>query len=263
MDKGAQRESIKAFFGGTFDPPHYGHFLPLRETADLMQLSTISLLPANVPVFKKNVSAAHHRIAMCELLCQLDSRFTLDLLEFERIETSYTIDTLMQIKQHNPEQKIVFIIGLDSLKTLHLWERWQALFDYSHIVVMRRPTETKETHSLTDFSQKASVASNLYNFYTSPKKFDTIVGPEMDEQTRLFLLSKLALAENNSECINYYAFKDIISNSAKGKLWFVNNHNLPMSSSFVRQQIKSGKVISDWVPESIANYIAQHKLYIK
>ncbi|MFT6267234.1 MAG: nicotinate (nicotinamide) nucleotide adenylyltransferase [Alphaproteobacteria bacterium] len=264
MDKDPNSLRINALFGGTFDPPHLGHLLPLQEIADIAGLSTVSLLPANVPVFKKSVTHAKHRIAMTRLLCELDPRFSIDLTEFSRESVSYTIDTLMQIKQQNPKQPIVFIIGLDSLLTLHLWERWRQLFEYCHIIVMQRSLRKPINNEISNFtSPTENMASKLYDFYTSKQEFDTIVGPEMDEQVRLFLLSKLSQGENDAECINLHAFKDIIANSAMGKLWFIKNQILLLSSTDVRQQIKVGKNVSNLVPTSISDYINKHQLYIK
>jgi nicotinate (nicotinamide) nucleotide adenylyltransferase len=264
MDKDANKLAVKAIFGGTFDPPHLGHLLPLQEIADVAQLSAIALLPANIPVFKKDVTLARHRIAMTKLLCELDNRLSVDLTEFAREDTSYTIDTLINLKQQNPQQPIIFIIGLDSLLTIHLWERWRQLFDYCHILVMQRSTTTSIKREMPNFTPLiTNMAPNLYNFYTSTQGFDTIVGPKIDKQARLLLLTKLAQAENDTQCINHDAFKDIIQKSATGRLWFIKNELLPLSSTYIRHQIKAGQNIEKCVPPSVNDYINRHQLYIK
>jgi nicotinate (nicotinamide) nucleotide adenylyltransferase len=262
---------ISAFFGGTFDPPHYGHLRPLQETANILQLPMISLLPANVPVFKSDISEAKHRIAMTKLLCALDKRLTVDLSEFERADVSYTIETLKHIKEQQPHQRIIFIIGLDSLLSLHRWERWQQLFDYAHIVVMQRPilssldaaqhADMKNQSGTVENTVEYKMASKLYNLYTTEQNFDVITGANMAADVRSFLISRLARPENDSQCINHSTFKDIIRNSASGKLWFIDNQTLPMSSSYIRDSLQAGKDISNWVPKSIQHYIKQHKLY--
>ena len=256
--------SIKALFGGTFDPPHYGHLLPLKETADITGFKHISLLVANVPVFKKDITPATHRIAMATLFSKLDNRFDVDLTEFQRDKISYTIDTLMHITAREPSQKLVFIIGLDSLLTLHLWERYQTLFDYCHILVMLRPTEASETFN-NDSSQNQSVdvASKMYDFYTTPHEFSNIVksNPALSQIVHSFLLSKLAKPENDSQCINQQGFKDIIENSDTGKLWFVKNKRVLLSSTAIREHIRTGKNINKLVPASVHDYIIKHRLY--
>ena len=257
---------IKALFGGAFDPPHYGHLLPLQETADITGLESISLMPANIPVFKKDISPAKHRIAMTRLLCNADSRFDVDLTEFSRDEVSYTIDTLMYIKQRDPQQTLIFIIGEDSLLTLHLWERYQALFDYCHILVMLRPSTVSDDVAVEippDKPTETKLASKLYSFHTKKQAIEIIKSSRMSENDKTFLFSKLAIAENDAQCINRNAFKDIIGKSATGKLWLINNTLLPVSSTNIRQRIKAGKAIDRYVPTAISDYIVKHKLYNK
>lgn len=260
-------EQINAIFGGTFDPPHIGHLLPLQETADILRLPSVSLMPANIPALKDGISEGYHRIEMTRLLCNLDSRFKVDLTEFARNSVSYTVNTLKQMKENQPNQTIIFIIGLDSLLSLHKWHKWQNLFNYCHLVVMLRTPISKGNVSETAINEATpklnceKVALNLYDFYTSEDEFNRIVGTEIDEKTRLLLSSKLAQAENDIQSINHSAFRDIMNNSALGKLWFVKNLVLPVSSTEIRRQIRTGENPKDLVPQSILDYIYKHQLY--
>lgn len=262
MPSNYRNEQINAIFGGTFDPPHIGHLMPLQETADILQLPSVSLMPANIPALKQGMSEGHHRIEMTRLLCDLDPRFTVDLSEFERNSVSYTVNTLKQMKENRPKQTIIFIIGLDSLLSLHKWHNWEQLFNYCHLVVMLRPplnSSAKDSKLLKHKSEE--VALNLYDFYTSENEFNRIVGKEMDNNTRHLLISKLAHAVNDIQSINHSAFRDIIEKSAMGNLWFINNRVLSVSSSEIRQQIKTGVTPNNLVPQSILDYIQQHQLY--
>ena len=99
MPNKTKQKQINAIFGGTFDPPHIGHLLPLQETADILGLLEVSLMPANVPALKQGISEGHHRIEMTRLLCEIDPRFKIDLTEFERDSISYTVNTLKYLKE--------------------------------------------------------------------------------------------------------------------------------------------------------------------
>lgn len=258
----SNKNQINAIFGGTFDPPHIGHILPLQETADILNLAKIALMPANSPALKKDITEGHHRVEMTRLLCAEDPRFTIDLTEFSRDSVSYTVDTLREMKQANPNQVILFIVGLDSLLSLHKWYEWEQLFQYCHLVVMLRPPlGTINANIAMSKPSPKEMALNLYDFYTSEREFDNIVGKEMGEKTRLLLLSKLAQGEKHLQSINHSAFRDIISNSAVGKLWFIKNRTLPVSSSKIRQRIKAGKSLNELVPASVVDYINKHQLY--
>jgi nicotinate-nucleotide adenylyltransferase len=74
-------------------------------------------------------------------------------------------------------------------------------------------------------------------------------------------LSKLVTNEKQAQSINSSAFKDIIRNSSEGKLWFVQNQVLPVSSSEIRRRVKAGEALKNLVPQSIADYINKHQLY--
>jgi nicotinate-nucleotide adenylyltransferase len=262
MPSNHNKTTINAIFGGTFDPPHIGHILPLQETADILNLTEISLMPANIPALKKGISKGQHRVAMTRLLCAEDPRLKINLTEFSRESVSYTVDTLKHMKKTEPKQAIIFIVGLDSLLSLHKWHEWDQLFKYCHLVVMLRPPLSKTNSSITSVKTNTKeVASNLYDFRTSDLEFDKIVGTEMDEKTRLLLLSKLVTNEKQAQSINYSAFKDIIRNSSEGKLWFVQNQVLPVSSSEIRRRVKAGEALKNLVPQSIADYINKHQLY--
>lgn len=42
-------KSLQALFGGTFDPVHYGHLIPVETLANLIALSRVIIMPNNVP----------------------------------------------------------------------------------------------------------------------------------------------------------------------------------------------------------------------
>jgi len=127
-------------FGGTFDPIHNGHITPILAAAQQLQLKQVLLMPAHIPPHKTQVVAPpHHRVAMLELVCQHQPLFTLDLRELKRQSTSYTIESLKEIKQEFPERAIIFFIGMDSLLTFTTWHQWQDIMNLCHLVVSARP----------------------------------------------------------------------------------------------------------------------------
>jgi len=56
---------------------------------------------------------------------------------------SYSIDTVREIRREAGLAKpLVFIMGLDSLETLHRWRNWQDLLTVVNIAVLKRPGYT-------------------------------------------------------------------------------------------------------------------------
>lgn len=134
-------QALQALFGGTFDPIHFGHLQPVDVLAKQIGLQQVTLLPNNVPPHKPQPEAsAAQRVEMIELAIADNPLFNLDLRELERQTPSYTVDTLQYLRaERGSRQPIGFIIGQDSLLSLHHWHRWQDLLGLCHLLVCKRP----------------------------------------------------------------------------------------------------------------------------
>lgn len=132
---------LLALFGGTFDPIHYGHLLPVEALAKEIGLSQIALLPNNVPPHRPQPQAnTQQRLDMLQLAIAGSDLFSIDTRELKRSIPSYSIDTLEEIRDEQGKHRpLAFIIGQDSLLSLHKWHRWQSLLDYCHLLVCARP----------------------------------------------------------------------------------------------------------------------------
>ncbi|QOL24461.1 nicotinate-nucleotide adenylyltransferase [Thalassotalea sp. LPB0316] len=137
MTKKLQRIGL---FGGTFNPIHLGHIDTVEQGAKLLALDKVALMPANIPPHKdKPTIANHHRVNMLNLVCQDNPRFYLEPYELEQTETSYTVNTLKAFKQHQPNQRLYFFIGMDSLVNFHLWRDYQEILAMTNLIVSTRP----------------------------------------------------------------------------------------------------------------------------
>jgi len=132
---------LQAFFGGTFDPVHFGHLKPVTRLAQDIGLERVTLLPNNVPPHRPQPGASpQQRLRMAELAVEGNPLFSVDPRELSVDTPSYTIETLATLrKEHGKSCPLAFIIGQDSLLTLHKWHRWESLLDFCHLIVMARP----------------------------------------------------------------------------------------------------------------------------
>lgn len=127
--------------GGTFNPVHIGHLRGAIDAREQLGLSEVRLLPASEPPLKAapNVSA-EHRATMLDLATSDIQGVTVDRRELGRSGPSYTVDTLAELRAElGPDCPIVFIMGADSLASLHRWHAWQDLFTWASVAVMARP----------------------------------------------------------------------------------------------------------------------------
>jgi nicotinate-nucleotide adenylyltransferase len=157
---------LHALFGGTFDPIHYGHLHPVEALAKEVALNRVTLLPNHVPPHRPQPEAnAQQRLKMVELAIADNPLFAVDDRELHRTTPSYTIETLENLrKERGAEQPLAFIIGQDSLLTLHKWHRWQDLLSFCHLLVLARPgyQQHMETPELQQWLEQHRVTDATY-----------------------------------------------------------------------------------------------------
>jgi nicotinate-nucleotide adenylyltransferase len=127
--------------GGTFDPVHYGHLRLAEEAADALALSRVLLIPAALPNLRARPGTeAQHRLQMVRLAVQGNPRLAVDDRELRREGTSYTVDTLAELRSElGAAAPFYLILGADAFVRLRAWSRWLQLFDLAHVAVATRP----------------------------------------------------------------------------------------------------------------------------
>lgn len=128
-----------AILGGTFDPVHLGHLRVAWEAASAID-ADLKLVPASVPPHRPQpVASAGERVAMLEAALAGQSRIGLDLRELARSGPSYTIDTLVELREEIGAQRpLVLLVGADAWAGLPGWHRWRELFAQAHVGVLAR-----------------------------------------------------------------------------------------------------------------------------
>lgn len=129
-------------FGGSFNPPHAGHALvaeiALRRLA-LDQLWWI-VTPGNPLKSTRELAPLADRIGLSERIAE-DPRIKVTAFEAAH-RIRYTADTLTLIKQRNPGVDFVWVMGADSLRDFHRWQRWREIAMTYPIAVIDRPGAT-------------------------------------------------------------------------------------------------------------------------
>jgi len=129
-----------AILGGTFDPVHNAHLRVAWEAAELLD-AEVRLIPANVPPHRDQpVASARERAAILRAALLGQDRLVLDERELDREGPSWTIDTLIDLRDEiGAERPLILLIGADAFLGLPSWHRWGELFDHAHIGVLTRP----------------------------------------------------------------------------------------------------------------------------
>jgi len=129
-------------FGGTFDPPHLGHYLAAVDAADALALDRVTWVPAaQQPLKRAEATAAEHRLAMVRLAVRGDPRFDADPLELERGGLSFMIATLRTVRERHAGAALFLLLGKDAAALLPKWRDPEGIRALAEIVVLTRGGE--------------------------------------------------------------------------------------------------------------------------
>jgi nicotinate-nucleotide adenylyltransferase len=88
---------------------------------------------------------------MVRLAAARNPRFVVDDRELRREGTSYSVDTLIELRSDlMGETPLCLMLGVDAFVALMTWSRWQQLFDLAHLVVATRPGYALELDQLPE-----------------------------------------------------------------------------------------------------------------
>jgi nicotinate-nucleotide adenylyltransferase len=127
--------------GGTFDPIHIGHLRGAIEVAELLGLDELRLIPSARPPHRSTPTvSAQQRLAMVELAVAGVLPLLADGRELQRLQPSYSIDTLESLRRElAPDDQLFLLLGWDAFAGLPSWHRWQQLLNHCHLLVLQRP----------------------------------------------------------------------------------------------------------------------------
>lgn len=122
--------------GGSFDPPHLGHYLAIQQILDFRpDIKKILLMPAFKHQWKPSFTSVSDRIAMLQPF--LNENIELSEIEIRRKGVSYTIDTIKEIKSQ-ANASLYWIIGSDILAEFHRWEKKEEILKFATFLVFPR-----------------------------------------------------------------------------------------------------------------------------
>lgn len=135
-------------YGGTFDPPHYGHLNNLQAAVQRVRPDEIVVMPAGVPPHKRaTATPAFLRLEMCKAFSALTQNgpsapvLTISDWEIQQAlqgRRNYTVLTLEMLAQDRPQADLYLTIGSDMLLSFDAWVRWQDILRLAKLVVVSR-----------------------------------------------------------------------------------------------------------------------------
>ena len=147
---GSRRRRL-GVMGGTFDPIHHGHLVAASEVGTKFKLDEVVFVPTGQPWQKadRQVSLAEDRYLMTTIATASNPRFSVSRVDIERPGSTYTLDTLRDLRNHyGADVDLFFITGADALSQILTWHGVLELFELAHFVGVTRPGTTLGEHDI-------------------------------------------------------------------------------------------------------------------
>jgi nicotinate-nucleotide adenylyltransferase len=126
-------------FGGTFDPPHLGHWLVAQDALEALSLDRLLFVPAaQQPLKGPGGASPAHRLAMVKGMVGNDPRFGVESVEIDRAGLSFTIETLRTLRTQYPEAELHLLLGADAAMLFPKWREPEAILALARLVVLHR-----------------------------------------------------------------------------------------------------------------------------
>ena len=127
-------------FGGSFDPVHVGHLRAAIEVMEHLGLDELRFIPcAHSPGKPPPRASGRLRRDWLELAMGDRPGWILDDRELRREGVSHTVETLLGIREEEPESRLYWIVGSDAFSNLHQWREADRLGRLAHWIVLLRP----------------------------------------------------------------------------------------------------------------------------
>ena len=132
-------------YGGTFDPPHWGHITAARAAMEQLGLDKLVLIPDRVPPHKalpEGSASPEQRLEMAALAAaELGKRAEVSDRELRRSGPSYTSDTLAELRREYPEDTLWLLMGSDMFLSLQTWHAPERIMELARIAPFSREAE--------------------------------------------------------------------------------------------------------------------------
>jgi nicotinate-nucleotide adenylyltransferase len=128
-------------FFGSFNPIHTGHLIISNFMATKTDLDEVWLVisPHNPLKRKSSLAPERDRQHLVEIAIKDNDNLRSSDIEFYLPQPSYTVDTLIHLREKFPERHFCLIMGADNLKSIKKWKNFEILLRDYEIYLYNRP----------------------------------------------------------------------------------------------------------------------------
>ncbi len=141
-------------YGGTFNPPHAGHIKAAGDAVKALAFDKLLVIPTATPPHKDlpaGTATAEQRLEMARLAFGKVDKAEVCDIELSRGGRSYTVDTVMALREKYPEDELWLIMGGDMFFSLESWYRFDVLLSEVGFAVADRADESEKLRNYVEF----------------------------------------------------------------------------------------------------------------
>ncbi|HBU48244.1 MAG TPA: hypothetical protein DEB46_08025 [Myxococcales bacterium] len=129
----------RALYGGSFDPPHFGHQMAIFYVLEGGYADEVRIIPCFEHPFGKRLSSFSDRVRYCEALIKpFGGRAVVDLIESDLAAPSFSYQTAEALAERFPEDQLRWIIGSDAAHELNRWKEIHRLEAAAPFLILGR-----------------------------------------------------------------------------------------------------------------------------
>lgn len=129
-------------FGGTFDPPHFGHITIAKCFINECLLDMCYFVPNKRSPFKltkENMLNDQERINAITKMLKNNDKMKICDYEISKDAISYSIDTVQYFKREFSHDELFLLIGEDQALHFNKWRHYEQILEICNIIIARRP----------------------------------------------------------------------------------------------------------------------------
>jgi len=128
-------------FFGSFNPIHIGHLIIANIMAETTDLSKVWMVISPQNPFKPAKGLLHEFDRFDMVRAAVYDHFKIEAsdIEFHLPKPSYTIHTLVHLKERHPDKEFKVIMGEDNLTNFVKWKNYQMILEDYGLYVYPRP----------------------------------------------------------------------------------------------------------------------------
>lgn len=138
-------------FFGSFNPIHNGHLIIAQSVLNETDLDRIWFVisPQNPFKEQQTLLPEKERLFLVKSAIEDNPKFKASDIEFKMPKPSYTIDTLVYLKEKYPQHQFALMMGGDNLSSFQKWKNYELILK-NHVIYIYKRHGMKVKSELSD-----------------------------------------------------------------------------------------------------------------